>query len=206
MDATTSSLRRFLITSGASRMVKFNLQGEIGMRGNRVRLFLVCVLIFLLTSMGLAFIRKLLPSSDLFTQINIASVLCGATIFLMLILRRKLCYENVLLMIVISLVFFISHQMVLLNIDRSRSYYVIGWVHAGNVEVLNDLYTYDKVVSLEKKNEEASNMRINEQINRGVMVKVGGNLKLTLSGKAMFQTAEILSKIFTLENWKENYR
>lgn len=187
-------------------MVKFNLQGEIGMRGNRVKLFLVCVLIFLLTSMGLAFIRKLLPSSDLFTQINIASVLCGATIFLMLILRRKLCYENVLLTIVVSLVFFISHQMVLLNIDRSRSYYVIGWVHAGNVEVLNDLYTYDKVVSLEKKNEEASNMRINEQINRGIMVKVGGNLKLTLSGKAMFQTAEILSKIFTLENWKENYR
>lgn len=176
------------------------------MRNTRVNLLLVCTLIFFSASAALAFFRKFKPNSDLFNQINIASFLCGASIFLFLLLRKKLNYENFLLMFLVSLMFFISHQMVLLNIDRSRSYYVIGWVHAGNVGVKNDLYTYDDVVSFEKKNIEASDMRIREQIDRGVMVKIGDSVKLTFTGAAMYQTAEILSKVFSLENWKENYR
>ena len=176
------------------------------MRNTRVNLLLLCIIIFFSTSAGLAFFRKLKPNSDLFNQINIASLLCGVSLFLFLLLRKKLCYENFLLIFLVSLMFFISHQMVLLNIDRSRSYYVIGWVHAGNVGVKNDLYTYDDVVSFEKKNIEASNMRIREQIDRGVMVKMEDTLKLTFTGAAMYKTAEILSRVFGLENWKANYR
>lgn len=176
------------------------------MRSDRVKLFIVCILIFLTTSAGLAIFRNFRANSDLFNQINIASFLCGVFITLYLKIRKNLNYENTLLMFLVSLMFFIAHQMVLLNIDRSRSYYVIGWVHAGNVGVKNNLYTYDDVISSEKKNVEASNMRIREQIDRGVMIKMEDSLKLTFTGAAMYQTAEILSNVFSLENWKRNYR
>jgi hypothetical protein len=94
--------------------------------------------------------------------------------------------------------------MVLLNIDRSRSYFVIGWVHEGNIKVEGNLYNYDNVYSPEKKNIEAADFRLSEQIDRGYVIQKNQVLELSTSGKFLYQIAELLSGIYNLNTWKIN--
>lgn len=171
---------------------------------SRFKLLSTFLFIFLLSSLGLMIFRHLGYSSDLFVQINIASVLCGLTIFLYLKFSKKVNYENILLLFLVSLTFFISHQMVLLNVDRSRSLFVIGWIHEGHVKIEENRFNYDKVISLEKQNISAADLRVSEQIDRGYVIQNNQELQLTMSGKFMYQIAELLSGIYNLNNWKMN--
>jgi hypothetical protein len=131
-------------------------------------------------------------------------MICGLTLFVYFKIMKNVNYQNTLIVLLVSLTFYTSHQMVLLNIDRSRSYFVIGWVHDGNVKVNGNSYNYDNVISLEKQNPKAADMRLSEQINRGYITQRGNTLALTPSGKILFQIAEFLSQIYTLDNWKLN--
>jgi hypothetical protein len=185
-------------------MVNFVNWGYIMKFNNRFKLLSMYLLIFLMSSLGLSIFRNLGFSSDLFNQINIASVLCGLIIFFCLIFLKKINYENVILLFLVSLFFFTSHQMVLLNVDRSRSYFVIGWVHEGNIKVEGNLYNYDNVYSPEKKNIEAADFRLAEQIDRGYVIQKNQVLELSTSGKFLYQIAELLSGIYYLNTWKIN--
>jgi hypothetical protein len=117
---------------------------------------------------------------------------------------KKLNYENFLVATLMGLLFFVSHQTMLLNIDRSRSYFVIGWVHDGKIVVKGNEYDFSKVKSIEKMSSGALSSRVNEQIERGYVRKINQNLELTFSGKILFETAEALAYLFNLENWKLN--
>lgn len=171
---------------------------------SRYQVLYSAVLIFLLSSIGLAIFRKLNSSLDLFNNISIASVICGLVFFFALKISKKINYENILVLIIVSLTFFTSHQMTLLNIDRSRSYFVIGWIHEGNVTIKGERYDYDNVNSPEKVNAQASDLRISEQISRGYVIRRNGILELSTSGKTLHKVAELLSEIYSLDNWKLN--
>jgi hypothetical protein len=152
----------------------------------------------------LAIWRTFNNPGDLYLEISLATILLGVVILLIFLKKRFVNFGGICLILLAVLFFYTSHQMTLLNVDRSRSFYIIGWVHDGNVKVNSNSYNYDAVLSLEKLNTIAADVRLSEQINRGYITQRGDTLELTPSGKILFQIAEFLSQIYTLDNWKFN--
>lgn len=92
----------------------------------------------------------------------------------------------------------------ILNIDRSRSFYVLSWVKDGNVHIKDNGLVLTGVKSHEALDVDAIDSRLNEQISRGLINKLNGDYELTLRGSLMVKIADILSILFKLQGWNEN--
>ena len=159
---------------------------------------------FIFCSFLLVILRQMQPENDLFSQINSLTVffaVTGSAIIYFLGYRR---FSDICLLLLAVSLFFTIFQTALLNVDRSRSFYIIGWVHSQKVQFRADIPDFSKVNSSEKLNPYAMEQRLNEQIDRGHIVKKDNNLTLSVSGSSLFYTAEILAKIFKLNHWLEN--
>lgn len=89
----------------------------------------------------------------------------------------------------------------LLNIDRSRSFYVLSWIDSGKV-IYGEHGLQFNVDSPEASDLAGVSKRVKEQISRGLIYEK--DLTLTKEGKILLATANFLSKIFVLENWTQN--
>jgi hypothetical protein len=89
----------------------------------------------------------------------------------------------------------------LLNVDRSRSFYVLSWIDSGKI-------TYSaKGFKVTAKSPEADDeagviQRVLEQQSRGLVHE--SEMKLTSKGKLTLEIANRLSWLFDLENWTLN--
>lgn len=154
--------------------------------------------------------RHLDIQGDLFTQINI-SVFIALTIGLIFIFLCRKTTEtkhslrrNAHLLITLNLVIFIILQFSLVNIDRSRSFYVLSWANEGKIYKTDNGFDLVGVISLEALNNHAINARIEEQIQKKFLFDQGDLIRPTRAGSVLIWTANSLSNVFKLENWKIN--
>jgi hypothetical protein len=112
---------------------------------------------------------------------------------------RIISYLAIIGLLIATIVFPYS----LVNVDRSRSFYVLSWVNLGKVSVTSGEITLD-VSSHESVDKIGILERLNEQEQRGLVRQMDGTFVVSNSGKFFLQIANLLSKLFNLENWEKN--
>jgi len=100
--------------------------------------------------------------------------------------------------------FWISTQFTLVNVDRSRSFYVLSWIDAGEVTNVGGQLDLSKVDSLEKLNPDAIQSRLAEQTQRGYIENQSNKWVLTKKGKSLLLFANWLANKFKLAGWLSN--
>ncbi len=98
---------------------------------------------------------------------------------------------------------FIS-QNIYLNIDRSRSFYVLSWISKGEIISTTKGLDLQNVKSTEAENKSAILQRIVEQKSRGLIKKEKNTYKLTEKGNLILNFSELIGKIYDLRGWKMN--
>jgi hypothetical protein len=159
---------------------------------------------FVLCFFALALVRRFFPSTLLYEQINfiaLCSVICSYFVRNPHWKVKKFEKITQILLISISVSFVLN--TVLLNIDRSRSFYVLSWV--SNNQIKNT--SGELVISVRSKealNQEGVNLRLNENIARGLIKKSDDIFILTSRGKILLEVSEKFANLFNLKNWKAN--
>jgi hypothetical protein len=175
---------------------------------HNARKIIACIIINITLSTLLLFaLRNLrILNSLLFEQILIATFFGGLCTYLTFRLRAKKSVNLYPYFLVGSLVFLIGAQDTVLNIDRSRSFYTLGWVDQDSVRYKDGELDLSAVKSTEKFSVPEISVRLNEQVSRGLVYIDSDKVRLTSSGRFMLGLANGLGKIFALDNWKANSR
>ena len=168
--------------------------------------FLVAVLgINLLGSISLIALRQSrLFDELLFEQITYLGILLCATCIAYLYLKRKLNERNILVLLLAVIIFITLNSYTLVNVDRSRSFYILSWVSHNEVDCASEVVSLNSVQSQEAKNINGIDQRIKEQISRGLIKKIDRKCELTSLGYIYLDVAKILANIFNLSNWYTN--
>ena len=91
----------------------------------------------------------------------------------------------------------------LVNIDRSRSFYVLSWVNLNKVQIKSGELVLS-VNSSESVDKLGVLLRIQEQQQRGLVNEIEGTYRATRYGKVLLRIANFLAQLFNLQNWKTN--
>jgi hypothetical protein len=169
---------------------------------HKLRIYFLATLVMLV----IFFIVRIVNQSSLiFDQL----LLCGfVTLLLLFIGRRygknKLLSNFEIFLLVVSITF--ASQSVFLNIDRSRSFYVLSWIQNNHLTYVNGEIDLSRVESQEKANESAIRDRINEQLIRGYLIKSQSGVQLSKRGLLVLTVSNHLAEFFNLKGWFENYK
>ena len=169
-----------------------------------LRFVAAAVLVFL-DLIFIILIRKYTNSSLLFEQIWISTAISLAIV--QISNKFKGLGLDLLYLVLIAVVIgsLLSHT--LLNIDRSRSFYVLSWIDKRNLDVLDGKVILKHKVSTEMNNTEALELRIREAESRGLaVIPATGHAKLTPLGKALVATSELIASVFELNMWRTETR
>lgn len=149
-------------------------------------------------------LRRISATSQLYEQINVSSII--GTVLIILsggFLKIRVNYPLIKKTLITALAISFILNSLLLNIDRSRSFYVLSWVANGDVNTsASTLVVTAK--SEESRNAEATLLRIQENEARGLIERKSNTYKLTFQGKMLLKVSNFLSKVFLLENWEVN--
>ncbi len=141
----------------------------------------------------------------LFEQILLASALSFLLLPFCHLINKKFKSFIRLEIFLAVILFFNLATTSLLNIDRSRSFYLLSWINKNQLICSNggglDL---KNVPSLEKFNQEAINQRILEQRDRKLIYYDYNSCGLTELGNFYLFLSSNLSNIFYLDGWKRN--
>ena len=106
-----------------------------------------------------------------------------------------------------SLVMFLAISFlvntVLLNIDRSRSFYVLSWVANGQISTASKENTF-KIRSPESLNVAGVYQRIEENKARGFIVQNYDSYELTRTGEIFLFVTNFVADVYRLKNWDLN--
>jgi hypothetical protein len=91
-----------------------------------------------------------------------------------------------------------------LNVDRSRSLYVLSWVENKKIETNADGELILDVKSPEKFNVFSIKDRLNEQSSRGLIKFQDESYLLTWRGRLTLNLAETLAAFYELDGWFKN--
>jgi hypothetical protein len=160
---------------------------------------------FCFATVILIVLRRNFPSSDLFMQINLTGGLYAITYLLIFRIQSySFTREAVLSSVTAFLIFFNTYQFTLLNIDRSRSFYVLYWVDQYQLSKSFLFEDLKSVKSQERLNVVAVAERIVEQEKRKLIAEKNGSYQLSRLGHLTILFAEFLSDLFVLKNWDKN--
>lgn len=171
-------------------------------------LFFVSELVF--SVILLKVIRRFL-SLELFESILLSCVLAMLTTFLLLwfySLRShfsSLMLSNLIWVLVTTMllmIFVLPNTVV--NIDRSRSFYVLSWVKNGDVFSNKAGGLVVQAKSPEGINAEGIQQRLEEQISRGLVKRQGESYYLTKKGNLTLWIANIIANFYDLDGWYKN--
>jgi len=178
------------------------------------------ILIQVVCVLALLFLRSRSTNSlYLFEEIFAVSLVTPVLIFLVFqISRYKLTSGfqirairevslSISLTVVSALIFLTFAQNSLVNIDRSRSFYVLSWINQELIVIgtpANSGIDLTLVESPEKMNKPAISQRITEQIQRGNVEITSQTARLTWQGKLILQLANFLANKFHLFGWYQN--
>jgi len=125
------------------------------------------------------------------------------SIFKFIFNKYNFTYELFLSIVVSTLLFYSLSTATILNIDRSKSFHVIAFIY--EKEPVSQLEF--KIELIEKFSESewnSYNLRMNEQIKRGIILKDDGFISLSSKGNFIYHFSNFLAKIFLLEGWFES--
>jgi hypothetical protein len=98
-------------------------------------------------------------------------------------------------------------QFIFVNIDRSRSFYIIGWVKNHSVYLIDDkIETQGSFIkSSEIQNNVAMTNRLREQLKRKIFkLETDSKVTLTKRGLAYYKVSDFIAKTYRLDGWEEN--
>jgi hypothetical protein len=95
-------------------------------------------------------------------------------------------------------------QSITLNIDRSRSFYVLSWADKDLIKYHEGTLDLKMVQSTEKLNASAIELRIIEQQKRNLIEISESKVKLTSQGKMLLKFSNITAEFLGLRNWQKN--
>jgi hypothetical protein len=168
-------------------------------RGGRI------ILLVLLQFLAL-FVIRLFRFLDnlLFEQILFAAALCLLlSLFWYLINKKFKSFIRFEILLAIILFFNLATTS-LLNIDRSRSFYLLSWIDKNQLICSDGGFDFRNVPSLEKLNQEAIRQRVLEQRDRKLINYDYNSCDLTNLGKFHLFLSYNLSSVFYLDGWKRN--
>jgi hypothetical protein len=148
-------------------------------------------------------IRLIWNTSLIFEQIVISSIIATLVSLTASKYFNRLTFVNLLIVVLLSTTSAQFLANVLLNIDRSRSFYVLSWVRYGKITLKDGDLDYSSVKSPEKNSYEAITQRVDEQTKRG-LIRISDKCELTFRGKMTVHISDFLAKAFSLEGWKSN--
>jgi hypothetical protein len=194
-----------VINRGFEKVIKgfFGLPSEPSKSVYRERIKFLLVFEFQLVSI-LMIVSNLFRSSLIYDQINF---IFFALVFFVVLASWYVYQEPrevISFLLASSLALTLLTQTVILNIDRSRSFYVLNWVDKGSANFSNGEFNFDKVKSSEKLNEEGIISRIEEQISRGLINKNPQGVELSILGSILLKGSETIAVIFNLRGWAQN--
>jgi len=140
----------------------------------------------------------------LFEQIIIVGFLNGFLLLLLLSWKKGDCQATIVEVLLVATLFIGLANFSLVNIDRSRSFYLLAWTDQGKVRESSLQLDLGMVMSKENQNIEAIEKRLYEQVSRG-LISINDNVYyLTDSGKVYLFISSNLANWFDLQNWKLN--
>jgi hypothetical protein len=164
----------------------------------------------LLISMLCLKLMRVFTEVELFESIISSSVI--ATLFLIL-LTYLLWYKKVLTVqlvptvcwaLLTSMLFVvILGPNTVMNIDRSRSFYILSWVQNGGIRI-DDGKLLMQVDSPERLNTRGIQERLLEQSSRGLLELRGQTYYLTDTGKITLSVANAIANFYHLDGWFKN--
>lgn len=116
-------------------------------------------------------------------------------------IRVPMTYEIFVSVVFASMLMFISSYGTIMNIDRSKSSYLLSWIH-DNPEISR----MELRAKLEAKSliydEEYLEKRILEHIERGVFTEKNGELSTSYFGNFLYGFADLAAGLFRLDGWQ----
>jgi hypothetical protein len=150
-------------------------------------------------------VHFLYPSSLIFDQVFFLSVFMILAISIVFRLLFHVSFDRLVAVISLSLVLMFLNQSVLLNIDRSRSTFVLAWVDRGFVTLDSSSEIQIRgSKSPEATNEIASVQRVEENYQRGLIKLEDGKFHLSMIGKVLLAFCDWTANFFDLRGWKLN--
>ena len=171
---------------------------------------LIFVVNFILSAFALKFLR-IFSRIQLFEQIMVSVILSAVFIGIaVLLLRKKSLIPSqrvptiAWLILVAMLIMIILGPNTVMNVDRSRSFYVLSWVEKGAIELTDDGQLILNVKSPEKFNLISIKERLDEQSARGLIEFRDQSYFLTWRGKLTLNIAQFLASFYKLDGWFKN--
>ena len=134
----------------------------------------------------------------IFEKITISS----AVLIVFLVVIKKMDFKrlSIILIIYIFLILFF------VNIDRSKSFYVLYWIEKYEIVYKPSNSTFlENIPELETRISKYDfSQRVQEHKIRGLVVQKGHQLKLTGAGKMILRVSGIFAKYFRLTGWVGN--
>lgn len=164
--------------------------------------------------------RRLSTSNVLIEEVLLASLLSGFTPLILAktskivsnaeysSFDRFLGKDKLRSMLLSSTIILLSLTLTvhtIVNIDRSRSFYIFEWINCAPEKVSEEQLSDILLEKFGKESELAFQTRLEEHLRRGLVSKSQGVLALTVSGKFIFKTSRILGNMFLLEDAKKMY-
>lgn len=172
----------------------------------RLTFYVTFVLAFeALSIVAFKIIHSLYPSTLIYDQIFYISIFVLGACMILFRFFYTLNLDKVIASLCLAMVLMSLNQTFLLNIDRSRSTFVLAWVDKNLVfsDNKNQIY-FNGVESLENLNQKASAQRVLENVQRGLIEPIDRSFRLTASGKFLLRICEFSADFFDLRGWKEN--
>ncbi len=162
------------------------------------------------TSVLLYFLRAFAKlDTPLFEQIIFTVCVSAGLSMLFFFLKIKLLSERFIrdeflsLVIISGLLGCLILPLSLVNVDRSRSFYVLSWVENGSISSINGELKF-RIKSSEALDINGVALRLEEQIGRGLVQEANGRYQLTPIGDLYISMANFLADLYRLENWDAN--
>jgi hypothetical protein len=101
---------------------------------------------------------------------------------------------------------FLVSILLLINIERSRSTYVIAWVGYGLVKYLpsSNSYNYSQKIIEIESNLKMLDQRISENLKRSIFILDENSITLSFRGKMLLRLSNFIALFFNLKGWLNN--
>lgn len=162
---------------------------------------LISALVTVIGFLILAFWRLIQNSTFLFTQILVVTLILGVLVYFFssifeskfsTVLRGRELTSIVLAFTIIS--------FITLNVDRSRSFYLVKWVSESS-DTGTTLQEISKSKNFSPEDIKDFRQRINEQKESGTLKVENGQIKVTLLGSIVVSVSRFFAKFASLEGY-----
>ncbi len=140
-------------------------------------------------------LQFLIENSLIFEKISLSSVL--TTILLVTI--KKINYQRFSILLIVYILMILS----LVNVDRSKSFYILHWVNDNEITYFeNGSINLSQFPDINQRISEVDFVgRVEEHKKRGLITQNRGSIKLTEFGISLLSVANFLAELFKLDGW-----